>query len=441
MDNVLIDADVAQATNVGHVEAAGGYAGPPRFTRTDASGDAADGFLSGLITFGGMGRSVPVLVLLHAVLLAWLPALAPATALAGVCLVISIALRGHSPDDTRYFGLRAALQATAFVVLAVRFGSELVFGFEANAWWLIYKLPDTARLWGDLDPVLRVLLADPVGLYMALALGYDLWLPHRTRSVMMGGGFWTRYLAPPPVRHEPTAGGSGLSYLPLLLLAPPLTTPDAVYALALGLGVSFIAAYVLSVEVSDILCVRRQRPLRRAGWYARYSDRRYQPLTAIGDGLPRLLIPFGCGGVALLTVGPGLVTLGAVVCGCFAVHAGQLALSWEAVAIFASYPGDRHPRAGVHDLTPIVRDPALRASLLRFAALAWVPFLRSCVSELLPGLPSFDGWGVVWPDLHIKTALVGVAVLVFVPSQLVCGVLRTSFGHILGRFEERGSSR
>ncbi len=60
------------------------------------------------------------------------------------------------------------------------------------------------------------------------------------------------------------------------------------------------------------------------------------------------------------------------------------------------------------------------------------------MSGLLPGLPSFDGWSVVWPDLHLKTALIGIALLVFVPSQLVCGVLRLGFNSTLDRVTTGG---
>lgn len=440
MDNVLKDGDFAQMNNWGHVEAAGDNAEPPRWTRTTSDGSGDEGFAKQLLTFGGIGWSIPYYVMLHAILLAWLPAFAPATALAGTCLVVSLALRGHSPDDTRYAGLRAALQLTAFAILLVRFATEITFGFEANAWALIFKLPDSIRLWGDLDPVLRLLLADPVGLYMACTLAYDLWIPHRITSSVLGGDFWTRYNAPPPVQHDARHGGFGLEYLPVLLLAPPLTRTDACYALSLGLFVSFLASYVLSVEVADILSVRRHRPMRRAEWFGGFSDRRYQTLIAIGHGLPMLLVPFIGGIVAILFSGFGpharLLPLITVMLACTIVCPQHLALSWKAVAIFTTYPGNQHPRAGVHDITPIVRDPVIRARLLRFAALAWIPFVQFCLTDLLPGLPGFDGWAIVWPDLRLKTALIGMGLLVFAPPQLVCGVLRCAYGHILGRFAQ-----
>lgn len=442
MDNLLRDADSAQTSNWGHVSAAGGYAGPPRWTR--AAGDDAndDGFAQSLITFGWMGWNVPFYVAYHAILLSWFPPLGPATLLAVVCLSISRMVRGHEPGDTRYAGLRAALQTTAIVVLLVRLVSGLVFGHEANAWWLIYKLPDSVRLWGDLDPTLRVLLADPIGLILAMLLAADLWLPQRTRSVLMGGGFWTNYLAPPEPKEPTSTSGDFFYLLSFLLLATPKTWADLAYALALGLGVSFIVCYIIIVESADILSVRRQSVAARSKWFSRQSDRRYQPIIAIGSGLPWLLLPFVLGLVCAWIVGTGpvsrLLPVGAVFLAMVVVCPRHFVMSWQVVQTFVAYPGHHHPRAGVHDLSPVVRDSTMRGQLLGMAVLAWIPFVHCAVSGLLPGLPSFDGWSIVWPDLRLKTSIIGIALLVFVPPQLVCGVLRIGFWSTLDRVTSGG---
>lgn len=442
MDNLLRDGDYAQSNNWGHVTAAGGYAGPPRWTRESPTDGDGEGFARSLITFGFIGWDVPFYVAYHTVLLSWFPPLGPATVLAAVCLAVSRMVRGHAPDDTRYAGLRAALQITTIVVLIVRFASELVFGFEANAWWLIFKLPDSVRLWGDLDSTLRVLLADPLGLIFAVLLALDLWIPQRARSVLMGGGFWTQYHAPAPQPVQSGTSGDWFFILSFLLLATPKTLAESAYALALGLGVSFVASYIIMVESADILSVRRHSPGPRARWFGRQSDRRYQPLAAIGSGLPRLLIPFAFGIVGVWFVGNSpfsrLLPLGTVLVGLVAACPRHFALSWQVVQAFVAYPGNKHPRAGVHDLSPGVRDGAVRAQLLRLAVLSWIPFVHCFVSELLPGVPKFDGWAIVWPDLTLKTSLIGIAFLVFVPPQLVCGVLRTGFGPLLEKFASGG---
>lgn len=443
MDNLLRDADYSQANNWGHVEAAGGYAGPPRWTRESSPQD--DGFSQSPITFGFIGWNVPFYVAYHAILLAWFPSLGPATVLAFVCLAISRTVRGHSPEDTRYSGLRAMLQITALAVLIVRFFCDLVFGFEANAWWLIYKLPDSVRLWGDLDPTLRALLADPIGLFIGFSLALDLWLPQRTRSVLMGGGFWTRYEAPPDLPEKELPGTDFFCVLSILLLATPKSLAESAYALALGLGVSFLACYIIMVESADILSVRRQSASARARWFGRRSDRRYQPLSAIGSGLPRLLMPLGLGIVSLWFVGSGpfarLLPIAAVFAGFTIACPRHFALSWQAVQSFVSYPGHQQPRAGVHDLTPVVRSSAIRSQIMNLAVIAWIPFVHCFVAGLLPGLPSFDGWSIVWPELNLKTSLIGILLLVFVPPQMVCGVLRTSFGSLLSRFNSGGTRR
>lgn len=445
MDNVLRDADFAQANNWGHVDSAGGYAGPPRWTRDSRNDGDNERFARSPITFGWMGWDVPFYVAYHAILVSWFPPAGPATVLAVVCLAVSRTVRGHAPDDTRYAGLRAALQITTFVVLSVRFVSELVFGFEANCWWLIYKLPDSVRLWGDLDSTLRLLLADPLGLILAILLASDLWVPQRARSVLMGGGFWTRYLAPPQEPELDSTGSDFFYILTFLLLATPKTLAESAYALALGLGVSFIAAYIIMVESADILSVRRQSPSARARWFSRQSDRRYQPLTAIGSGLPRLLIPLACGIVSVWFAGPGpfsrLLPIAAVFVGIVVAWPRHFALSWQVVQTFAAYPGHLNPRAGVHDLSPGVRNASVRSQLLRLAVLSWVPFVHCLVSGLLPGLPSFDGWAIVWPDLLLKSSFIGIALLVFVPPQMVCGVLRVGFGPLLDRFVTGGRQK
>jgi hypothetical protein len=98
---------------------------------------------------------------------------------------------------------------------------------------------------------------------------------------------------------------------------------------------------------------------------------------------------------------------------------------------------NRYPRASVHDLSPVLRDRGVRASCSRPAALAWFPFVHGCVTGMLPNLPTFDGWGLIWPELQLKWAALGVAVAMFVPPQWVCGVLPIGFGPLLDRTSQR----
>lgn len=439
-DNVRHDPEREYGASRAAIEAAGQNTQAPRRVReTNVTLGERIVLIGGSRVIRSAPEMIATFIGVKLLILSWLPHPSPALLGIAVCICLSMSVRGHAPDDMRYHGLRRLLQGTSGLLLLLRWGGGFLNGWENNCWWAIRWLPDGVRAMGDVDQVCRWLLVDPAALFLTACWVRDTWVAAAVAGVFRGSAtIWNRNRV--PREYTETYEFHMIDWLvilPILFATLPVTAGDWVYALALGLGGSFIVAYIVMVEMTDILCVKNQNVRIRTQRFWKYSERRYAVFDALSV-LPRLFGVCVVGALAIYAAGKdrwlSLLPLAVVLVGCGVLYPKHFGLSWLAFETFEAYPGDEPPKAGVHDMTEVVRPRQAREHLVQFAVFAWVPFVYGCVYHFLPGWPQFDNWGARWPDLYLKDFAFGVVVLCVLPAHLACGVLRGCFGPLLGKY-------